>query len=98
MLDSPFPPALRLLRWASHGTFAVLLTIAVAGLADQGRTALVLSGLLLGLLYAAGIFIEGRLPDFGGRTHLLLGRIWLLAITLGWATLALCAPQFVWLA
>ncbi|GII85909.1 two-component sensor histidine kinase [Sphaerisporangium siamense] len=98
MSDHPFSPALRLLRWTVHGTFAILLVIALAGVAGQGRLALVLGGTLLGLLYAAGVAIEGRLPHFGGPTHLLLGRAWLVMTTLGWAALALAAPQFVWLA
>lgn len=97
-MDFPFPPALRLLRWAIHGTFAVLLVIAVVGVAHEGRTVLVVCGVLLGVLYAAGLFIEGRLPHFGGHTHLLLGRIWLVAVTAGWAALALSSPRFVWLA
>ncbi|WP_327086820.1 sensor histidine kinase [Nonomuraea sp. NBC_01738] len=98
MMDFPFPPALRLLRWAIHGTFAVLLVIAVAGVARRGDATLAAGGALLGVLYAAGLFVEGRLPHFGGRTHLVLGRVWLLAVTLCWAALALRAPEFVWLA
>lgn len=98
MSDYPFPPALRLLRWAIHGTFAILLVIAVAGVARQGLTLAAIGGTLLGVLYAAGILIEGRLPHFGGRTHLRLGRLWLVAITLGWAALAVASQQFVWLA
>ncbi|WP_405147257.1 sensor histidine kinase [Sphaerisporangium sp. NBC_01403] len=98
MLSSPFPPALRLLRWAIHGTFAVLLVIAVAGAAREGRTAVATCGVLLGVLYALGIVIEGRLPHFGGPTHLSLGRLWLVAVTIGWAALALTSPRFVWLA
>ncbi|WP_346151718.1 sensor histidine kinase [Nonomuraea recticatena] len=71
---------------------------AVAGVAYAGRTALVTCGVLLGILYAAGIVVEGRLPHVGGPTHLWLGRIWLAAVTLGWAALAVNSPQFVWLA
>ncbi|WP_067179125.1 sensor histidine kinase [Microtetraspora niveoalba] len=108
MIDFPFPPALRLLRWAIHGTFAVLLTFAIlqqartavaaGGVAGEARTAVVAGGLLLGAFYGVGVFVESRLPDFGGRTHLVLGRVWLLAVTLGWVALALAAPSFVWLA
>lgn len=98
MTDFPFPPALRLLRWAIHGTFAILLVIAVAGAARQGQPLPAAGGALLGVLYAAGTVIEERLPHFGGPTHLRLGRIWLVAITLGWAALALASPRFVWLA
>ncbi|WP_326639935.1 sensor histidine kinase [Streptosporangium sp. NBC_01755] len=98
MMDFPFPPTLKLLRWAIHGTFAVLLAIAVAGAAHEGHAAVATCGVLLGVLYAAGIVIEGRLPRFGGPAHLLLGRIWLLIVTLGWAALALNSPLFVWLA
>ncbi|YCK39611.1 histidine kinase [Actinomadura sp. ATCC 39365] len=98
MSDYPFPPALRLLRWTVHGTFATLLAIALAGVAGSGRLAPVLGGALLGALYVAGITIEERLPHFGGPTHLLLGRIWLVLTTAGWVLLALAAPQFVWLA
>ncbi|WP_031169010.1 sensor histidine kinase [Streptosporangium roseum] len=98
MTDYPFPPALRLLRWAIHGTFAILLVIAVAAAARQGQAPPALGGTLLGVLYAAGILIERRLPHYGGQTHLRLGRIWLVVITLGWAALALASPQFVWLA
>lgn len=97
-MDFPFPPALLLLRWVVHGIFAILLAVAMIGLAQHGRWPLMAGGALLGLLYAAGIVIEDRLPHFGGRTHLLLGRIWLGAVTLGWAALALAAPQYVWLA
>ncbi|MFD1940305.1 MULTISPECIES: sensor histidine kinase [Nonomuraea] len=98
MADYPFPPALRLLRWTVHGTFAILLVIALAGVIRQGQPLLVLGGTLLGVLYAAGLLIEGRLPHFGGATHLRLGRVWLVMITVGWAWLALAAHQFVWLA
>ncbi|MEV4889834.1 sensor histidine kinase [Nonomuraea sp. NPDC055795] len=98
MSDYLFPPALRLLRWAIHGTFAILLAIAVLGAARQGQALPAIGGTLLGVLYAAGILIEGRLPHYGGRTHLRLGRLWLLVITLGWAALAVASPQFVWLA
>ncbi|MET9064069.1 sensor histidine kinase [Streptosporangium sandarakinum] len=97
-MNHPFPPALRLLRWTVHGTFAALLAVALVGLLRHGHGPLAAAGVPLGALYAAGIVIEGRLPRFGGRAHLLLGRIWLVAITLGWAGLALAAPQYVWLA
>ncbi|MFJ2030697.1 sensor histidine kinase [Streptosporangium sp. NPDC087985] len=97
-MNFPFPPALRLLRWAVHGIFAVLLAIAVAGVAHEDRPAIAVCGGLLGVLYAAGIVVEGRLPHFGGPTHLLLGRVWLVVVTLSWAGLALASPQFVWLA
>ncbi|MFF4777334.1 sensor histidine kinase [Microtetraspora fusca] len=95
MMDFPFPPALRLLRWAIHGTFAVLLVLAVV---QESRTAVAAGGVLLGVFYGTGLFVESRLPDFGGRLHLLLGRIWLLLVTLAWAALALASPGFVWLA
>ncbi|WP_245656558.1 sensor histidine kinase [Microtetraspora fusca] len=95
MMDFPFPPALRLLRWAIHGTFAVLLVLAVV---QESRTAVAAGGVLLGVFYGTGLFVESRLPDFGGRLHLLLGRIWLLLVTLAWAALALTSPGFVWLA
>ncbi|MFB4294646.1 sensor histidine kinase [Nonomuraea sp. ATR24] len=98
MADYPFPPALRLLRWAIHGTFATLLMIAVAGVARQGQSLPALGGASLGALYATGLVIEGRLPHFGGPVHLRLGRLWLVLITAGWAALALTAQQFVWLA
>jgi signal transduction histidine kinase len=98
MMNLPFPPALRLLRWAIHGTFAVLLVIAVAGSVRDDHVAVTVGGLLLGALYAAGVAVEDRLPHFGGRTHLILGRVWLVAVTLGWAVLAMNGPQFVWLA
>ncbi|NRQ36417.1 sensor histidine kinase [Nonomuraea sp. NN258] len=73
MADHPFPPALRLLRWAIHGTFAILLVIAVAGVARQGQALPVLGGILLGVLYAAGTVIEGRSPHFGEPVHPRLG-------------------------
>ncbi|WP_174550743.1 sensor histidine kinase [Microtetraspora malaysiensis] len=95
MMDFPFPPALRLLRWAIHGTFAVLLVLAVV---QESRTVVAAGGVLLGLFYGAALIVESRLPDFGGRLHLLLGRIWLLLVTLAWAALALASPGFVWLA
>ncbi|MEU8249665.1 sensor histidine kinase [Nonomuraea sp. NPDC048916] len=98
MMNFPFPPALRLLRWVIHGTFAILLVIALAGVARQGQSALVAGGVALGVLYGMGIVIEGRLPHFGEPAHLMLGRVWLVVVTFGWAALALAAPQFVWLA
>ncbi|MBB6349122.1 sensor histidine kinase [Nonomuraea muscovyensis] len=97
MMNYPFPPALLLLRWAIHGTFAILLVIAVAGVVRQEHVGLALGGLLLGVLYAAGILIEGWLTRLR-PAHLWPARLWLLAITLGWAALALSGPQFVWLA
>ncbi|MGW4473018.1 sensor histidine kinase [Nonomuraea sp. NPDC004354] len=98
MMNHPFPPALRLLRWTVHGTFATLLVIALTSLLRHGHGLLAAAGALLGVVYMAGIVIERRLPHFGGRTHLLLGRIWLALITMGWAALALAAPQYIWLA
>ncbi|WP_433360123.1 hypothetical protein [Streptosporangium sp. CA-115845] len=98
MMDLPFPPALRLLRWAIHGTFTVLLVIAVAGSISEDRMVLAVGGFILGALYGAGIAVEDRLPHFGGRTHLFLRRVWLVLVTLGWAVLAMNGPQFVWLA
>ncbi|GAA3470635.1 sensor histidine kinase [Nonomuraea roseola] len=97
-MDFPFPPALRLLRWAIHGTFAVLLVLAVAAVGHEGRMPLMIGGLLLGVLYAVGILIEGRLPHFGGPVHLVLGGVWLAVVTLGWAVLVVGSPQFTWLA
>ncbi|MGV9379659.1 sensor histidine kinase [Nonomuraea sp. NPDC003707] len=98
MMDFPFPPALRLLRWAIHGTFAVLLVLAVAAVGREGRMPLMIGGVLLGVLYAVGILIEGRLPHFGGPVHLMLGRVWLAVVTVGWAVLVVGSPQFTWLA
>ncbi|MFI6601415.1 sensor histidine kinase [Nonomuraea sp. NPDC050536] len=87
MMDSPFPPALRLLRWAIHGTFAALLVVAVASVGHEGRVPLVIGGVLLGALYAVGL----RIGD------LVLGRVWLAVVTFGWAVLVLGSPQFAWL-
>ncbi|SEL72490.1 sensor histidine kinase [Nonomuraea pusilla] len=98
MMDFPFPPALRLLRWAIHGTFAVLLAVALAGALREGLAAAAAGGALLGALYGLGLFVEARLPDFGGHVHLLLGRVWLAAVTAGWMGLAATSPRFVWLA
>ncbi|MEU0569497.1 sensor histidine kinase [Nonomuraea sp. NPDC005983] len=97
-MNTPFPPALRLLRWVIHGTFAILLAIAIAGAMREDRAGAAWGGLLLGLLYGIGLTIEARLPHFGGRLHLALGRVWLLTVTAGWAVLALSSPRFVWLA
>src|SRR5437868_2228558 len=88
-MDSPFPPTLRLLRWAVHGTFAVLLVIAIAAVA--ARPWLVVGGLLLGALYGLGLAGEAR----GLRRY---GSAWLIATALVWAALTLGSAEFVWIA
>ncbi|WP_205315305.1 hypothetical protein, partial [Nonomuraea lactucae] len=53
-MDSLFTAGRRGPLGAVHGTFAVLLATALIASARDGRIALVVGGLLLGALYAAG--------------------------------------------
>ncbi|WP_051712582.1 sensor histidine kinase [Spirillospora albida] len=92
MRDDPFSPAMRLLGWAVHGTFAVLLAIAVARDLDAGRPGPVAGGVLLGAFYAGGVASLERRDRAG------LARGWLAVLTAGWAALALASPGFVWVA
>ncbi|GAA1859146.1 sensor histidine kinase [Actinomadura bangladeshensis] len=91
MRNDPFSPAMRLLAWAMHGTFLVLLAIALARTLRDGPV--LAGGLLLGTLYAAGV-VQGT------RRHPRPGpaRAWLAVLTAGWAALALASPAYVWLA
>ncbi|WP_329519505.1 sensor histidine kinase [Spirillospora sp. NBC_01491] len=92
MRDDPFSPAVRLLGWAVHGTFLVLLAIAAVQVLNDGLYAAAAGGLALGALYVAGV-------TFGHwRTSAAQGRGWLVLLTLAWITLALASPDFVWLA
>ncbi|MFB9628249.1 hypothetical protein [Nonomuraea helvata] len=84
MMDVPS----RLLRWAVHATACVLLAIAVVSSLREGRTAVALAGVLLGLAYAAGCLAVVRAR----------GPVWLGLVTAGWLVLAAVAPPFVWLA
>ncbi|MFC7590429.1 hypothetical protein ACFQYP_47075 [Nonomuraea antimicrobica] len=81
---------MRLLKWAAPVTACVLLAIDVVGAWRDGRTAVAVGGVLLGLVYAAGPAIEGRRRFARG--------LWLGLVTSGWAVLAVAAPPFVWLA
>ncbi|NRQ31456.1 hypothetical protein HII36_06320 [Nonomuraea sp. NN258] len=94
MIDFPLPSALRLLRWAVHGTFWVLLVIAVADALHAGRGGVALAGALLGLLGLAGLL--GLLYVLGRGSW--FGPVWLVLVTVGWAGLAATAPSFGWLA
>lgn len=91
MRNDPFSPAMRLLAWAMHGTFAVLLAIALARSLRDGPV--LAGGLLLGAVYAGGIVQSTR-----HRPRLGPARAWLAVLTAGWAALALASPAFVWLA
>ncbi|QKW33407.1 sensor histidine kinase [Actinomadura sp. NAK00032] len=91
MRNDPFSPAMRLLAWAMHGTFLVLLAIALARSLRDGPV--LAGGLLLGALYAGGI-VQGTRH----RPRLGPARVWLALLTAGWAALALASPAFVWLA
>ncbi|MEV0228168.1 hypothetical protein [Nonomuraea sp. NPDC050786] len=78
----------RLLRWAVHATACVLLAIAVVSSLREGRVAVAVGGVLLGLAYAAGCLAVVRAR----------GPVWLGLVTAGWLVLAAVAPPFVWLA
>jgi signal transduction histidine kinase len=91
MRNDPFSPAMRLLAWAMHGTFLVLLAVALARSVRDGPV--LAGGLLLGVLYAAGVVQATR-----RRPRLGPARAWLALLTAGWAALALASPAFVWLA
>ncbi|NEA24894.1 sensor histidine kinase [Actinomadura bangladeshensis] len=91
MRNDPFSPAMRLLAWAMHGTFLVLLAIALARSLRDGPV--LAGGLLLGALYAAGV-VQGTRH----RPRLGPARAWLAVLTAGWAALALASPAYVWLA
>ncbi|GAA1816735.1 sensor histidine kinase [Actinomadura chokoriensis] len=91
MRNDPFSPAMRLLAWAMHGTFLVLLAIALARSLRDGPV--LAGGLLLGALYAAGVVHGTRHRPRPGPA-----RAWLALLTAGWAALALASPAYVWLA
>ncbi|MDF9816275.1 sensor histidine kinase [Streptomyces sp. SPB162] len=86
-VDRPAPedtPALRLMRAALHGTFFVLLAVALGPVAFGGEpVALLVPGLLLGLVYGAGVLRERREPS----RSWVLG--WLAAVTVLWSGLLL---------
>ncbi|MFG3440999.1 sensor histidine kinase [Nonomuraea sp. NPDC047897] len=73
--------------WGVHGTFALLLVLAVAGAAGEGRVLAGVGGLLLGVIYAAGVV------PFGAGS----GPVWagLAAVTLGWGMLATTSAWYV---
>ncbi|WP_067486804.1 sensor histidine kinase [Actinomadura hibisca] len=111
MSDDPFFPAVRLLGWAVHGTFAVLLVIAVVQTAGQGRAGAAAGGVALGLLYAAGVAVQQRVLRKGANPHAAgvvvphavgavpaLAWCWLALVAALWGVLAFTAPQMVWLA
>jgi hypothetical protein len=93
-MDFPLSSALRLLRWAVHGTFWALLAIALLAVLREERTAEVAGGVLLGVGYAVGQAFEGDPPHFEGLGR--LAHVWLGVVTAGWAVLAVAAPAFVW--
>ncbi|MCM2425570.1 sensor histidine kinase [Streptomyces sp. RKAG337] len=82
-------PALRLMRAALHGTFFVLLAVALGPVAfGGGPAALLVPGLLLGLVYGAGVLRERRDPS----RSWVLG--WLAAVTALWIGLLLADRDF----
>lgn len=86
-------PALRLMRAALHGTFLVLLAVALGPVAfGEGPGALLAPGLLLGLVYGAGVLRERREPS----RSWVLG--WLAAVTVLWVGLLLADRDFSYLA
>ncbi|NUO97266.1 MAG: hypothetical protein HOV96_32740 [Nonomuraea sp.] len=85
MEDFPLSSALRLLRWAVHGTFWALLVIALVAALREERAVELAGGVLLGALYGA---LHGSGPA--------LGRVWLGLVTACWVALAVAAPEFVW--
>ncbi|MEU5991449.1 sensor histidine kinase [Spirillospora sp. NPDC047418] len=89
-----FSPAMRLLGWAVHGTFLVLLAVALVRTLHDGRAWTAAGGLALGAIYAGGVLWAGR----DRRPRLGLARLWLALLTAAWAGLALSSPDFVWLA
>ncbi|MGI5204874.1 sensor histidine kinase [Spirillospora sp. CA-108201] len=94
MPDDLFSPAVRLLGWAVHGTFLVLLTIALVRTLHDGRAGIAAGGLALGALYVAGVTWAGH----DRRPRPVPARLWLALLTAAWAGLALSSPDFVWLA
>lgn len=82
-------PALRLMRAAVHGTFLVLLAVALGPVAFGAEPAALLApGLLLGLVYGAGVLRERREPS----RSWVLG--WLAAVTVLWIGLLLADRDF----
>ncbi|MEW2354129.1 histidine kinase [Spirillospora sp. NPDC029432] len=101
MSDDPFSPAVRLLGWAVHGSFAVLLAIAVAQVAGQGRAAVAAGGAVLGVLYLLGVGYERRDPRLRGTgtpARHALEWSWLGGLAVLWGALAFAAPEMVWIA
>ncbi|NVI92768.1 sensor histidine kinase [Actinomadura sp. BRA 177] len=89
-----FSPTMRLLGWAVHGTFLVLLAIALARVLHDEQPWVAAGGLALGAGYVGGVLWAGR----DRRPRPSLARPWLALLTAGWAALALSSPEFVWLA
>ncbi|TDC86939.1 sensor histidine kinase [Actinomadura sp. 7K507] len=94
MPNDLFSPAMRLLGWAVHGTFLVLLTIALLRTLHDEGTGFAAGGLVLGIVYIGGVVQAGR----DRRPHPVAARVWIAALTATWAGLALASPDFVWLA
>jgi hypothetical protein len=91
-MDFPLSSALRLLRWAVHGTFWALLAIALLAAWRDELWAEFAGGVLLGAIYGVGQALEADHPHEG----LVLGRVWLGLATACWIPVAVAAPQFVW--
>lgn len=94
MTNDPFSPAVRLLGWAVHGTFLVLLAIALVRTLHDEQLAIAAGGLALGVGYGAGLAWAGH----DRRPRPVPARAWLMLLTAAWAALALSSPDFVWLA
>ncbi|MEU8798484.1 sensor histidine kinase [Spirillospora sp. NPDC048819] len=94
MRNDLFSPAMRLLGWAVHGTFLLLLTIALVRSLYDGLVPVVAGGLVLGAVYIAGV----ASPASRYRERPGPARVWLALLTAGWAALTLASPGFVWLA
>ncbi|AEW97066.1 sensor histidine kinase [Streptantibioticus cattleyicolor] len=89
----PQATALRWMRGALHGTFAVLLAVALGRAAAGSATPVVLApGVLLGAVYAAGVRRDHRSPSRGRAWA------WLAVVTALWAALLALDADFGYLA
>ncbi|WP_262403560.1 histidine kinase [Actinomadura sp. CNU-125] len=95
MKDDLFSTAVRLLSLAVHGTFFVLLAIAMVRSVAEGVPGAAVGGAVLGAAYLVIGPIDRRTRRANRRDG---AQIWLVLLTLGWAGLTVASPSFVWLA